>query len=75
VIAMAAKAGIRRHKTCNLLQIKIRRVKRWEVRLNDMGAMEYLKPGPKQVLHAIMPAERDEVISYAGKEEDRKSVV
>jgi putative transposase len=69
VIAIAAKAGIRRNKTCNLLRINIRRLRRWEARIKDMGTMEYLKPGPKQVLHGIMPSERDAVISYAGKEE------
>ena len=66
---MAAQAGIRRHKTCNLLQINIRRLRRWGLRIKDTGTMEYLKPGPQQVLHAIMPSERKAVISYAGKEE------
>jgi putative transposase len=69
VIAVAAQAGIRRHKTCDLLQINVRRLRRWEVRIKDTGTMEYLKPGPQQVLHAIMPSERKAVMSYAGKEE------
>jgi len=31
--------------------------------------MAYGKPGPKQVVHAIMPTEREAVIEYVGREE------
>ncbi|HCD36769.1 MAG TPA: hypothetical protein DEQ23_07095 [Chlorobium sp.] len=52
-----------------MLQISIRRVERWECRLRRNGSMAYEKPGPQQPAHALMPAEKDAVLSFAGRED------
>lgn len=69
VVAYAKASGIAKYKSCELLQIHIRRIERWEARLKYSGAMDYQKPGPKQALHAIMPAERQALVEFAGDED------
>jgi transposase InsO family protein len=66
VVAYAKASGIAKYQTCELLQIHIRRIERWEARLKDCGTMDYQKPGPRQALHAIMPAERQALVEFAG---------
>lgn len=61
--------GITPYRSCGVLQIAVRRVERWAVRLKRSGSMEYGKPGPKQVVHAILPAEREAVLAFVGREE------
>jgi hypothetical protein len=51
------------------LQIKVRRIERWKERMKRTGNMEYGKPGPKQVIHALMPKEREALVEYVGREE------
>ncbi len=61
--------GITHGQSCAVLQIAVRRVERWAVRLKRQGSMEYGKPGPKQVVNAILPAEREAVLAFVGREE------
>ena len=65
---MKAK-GVARYQACALLQIKVRRIERWKERMKRTGNMEYGKPGPKQVIHALMPKEREALVEYVGREE------
>jgi len=69
VIAYAKTSGVARYQACKLLQIKVRRIERWKARIRRTGSMEYGKPGPKQAVQAIMPAERGALVEYAGREE------
>ncbi len=65
----AKEAGIAKYKSCELLQIKTRRVERWMLQMRVSGSMEYARPGPKQALHAIMPVERKALMEFIGQEE------
>ena len=69
VIVSVKAAGITQYQACELLQIKVRRIERWKARIQRTGSMAYGKPGPKQVVHAIMPVERKALIEYVGREE------
>jgi len=69
VVAMAKQSGIGRHQSCEVLQISMRRIQRWESRLSVTGAMAYKKPGPRQASHTLLPSERTAVKEYAGREE------
>jgi len=69
VIVSVKAQGIARYQACALLQVKVRRVERWEARIRRTGSMDYGKPGPKQVVHAIMPIEREAVLEYVGRGE------
>jgi transposase InsO family protein len=69
VIASVKAKGIVRYQAYELLQIKARRIERWEAKIRRTGSMEYGKPGPKQMVHAIMPVEREAVLEYVGREE------
>jgi putative transposase len=68
VIKASGEAGIGKLKSCELLQIHIRRIERWESRLKSTGTLQYGKSGPKQALHAIVPAEREAVLCFARRE-------
>lgn len=69
VVASAKGCGIAHYQSCEVLQIQVRRVERWAVRLKHRGTMAYRKPGPRQVVHAILPAERAAVVAFVGREE------
>lgn len=69
VIACVKAKGIARYQACKLLQIKVRRIERWKARIKRIGSMAYKKPGPRQVVHAIMPVEREALVEYVGREE------
>ena len=69
VIASVKAKGVARYQACALLQIKVRRIERWEEKIKRTGSMEYSRSGPKQVMHAIMPVEREAVLEYVGREE------
>ena len=69
VIAYVKAKGIARYQACKLLQIKVRRIERWKSRIKRIGSMAYKKPGPRQVVHAIMPVEREALVAYVGREE------
>jgi len=68
-MAYAKGCGIAHYQSCAVLQIQVRRVERWAVRLKCRGTMAYGKAGPKQVVHAILPAEREAVLAFVGREE------
>jgi len=69
VVAMAKRSGIGRHQSCEVLQISLRRIERWESRISTTGAMAYDRPGPRQAVHGLMPVERAAVKEYAGRED------
>jgi putative transposase len=69
MVAYAKASGISKYQSCELLQIHVRRIERWEARLKRCGIMDYGKPGPKQALHAIIPAERQALMDFVGREE------
>ena len=69
VIAYVKAKGIARYQACKLLQIKVRRIERWKERIQRTGSIEYGKPGPRQVVHAIMPVERKALVEYVGRDE------
>ena len=69
VIATVKAQGIACYQACALLQIKVRRIERWKARIRSTGSIEYGKSGPKQVVHAIMPEEREALVEYVGREE------
>ena len=62
VIASVKAKGVARYQACVLLQIKVRRIERWEEKIRRTGSMEYSRSGPKQVVNAIMPVEREAVL-------------
>jgi len=68
VIEKAKEAGIAKYKSCDLLQIKTRRVERWMVRMRVYRGMAYARPGPEKALHAIIPAERKALMKFIGQE-------
>ncbi len=69
IIATAKASGIAQHKTCSLLQISTRRVERWELRMHQQGSISYEKPGPRKPVHALIPAEKEAVLAFAGRED------
>lgn len=69
VIASVKSSGIALYQACKLLQIKVRRIERWKARIRRTGSIAYGKPGPTQVVHAIMPIEREALVEYVGREE------
>jgi len=69
VVAYAKASGITKYQTCELLQIHVRRIERWESRLKHSGTMDYQKSGPKQAPHAIMPEEQQALVKFAGRED------
>jgi putative transposase len=69
LVAYAKASGIAKYQTCELLQINIRRIERWEVRFKRNGAIDYQKPGPKQATHAVIPMERQALLEFASCEE------
>jgi len=68
-VAYAKGRGIAHYQSCAVLQHTGAAVERWAVRLKRRGSMEYHKPGPRQVVHAILPAEREAVLAFVGAEE------
>ena len=69
VVAYAKACGIAKYQSCKVLQIQVRRIGRWEARQRSSGTMDYCKPGPTQAVHALMPAEREALVGFAGQEE------
>ncbi len=68
MIQASRGAGVGKVKSCALLEIQIRRIERWESRLKSTGSIAYGKPGPKQALHAIVPAEQEALLAFARRE-------
>ena len=56
-------------RSCEMLAIQRRRVNRWRKKQRDGHGLGNIKPGPRQTLHRLRPAERDTVLSMAKKEQ------
>lgn len=69
VILYAKTKGIAKYKVCALLQINVRRIERWVARERETDSMDYHKSGPKRPVNAIMPSEREALLSFVGREE------
>lgn len=64
VIVESKAKGLRRRRTCELLQIEERRVRHWFSRPMLVDA----KPGPSHAPHALLPEERDTILAIAKDE-------
>lgn len=64
MIVECKSKGIKRKRTCELLQIKERRVRHWFIR----STLVDVKPGPLHAPHALLPEERNAVIAIAKDE-------
>jgi transposase InsO family protein len=69
VIEDSKRQGIARVRSCELLQVSIRRVERWRASNVATGSMSYDKQGPKRPWNAVMPQERDAVRAFVAPEE------
>ena len=64
VIVESKEKGVKRRRTCELLQIEERRVRQWFTRSTLADA----KPGPVHAPHALLPEEREAIIAIAKDE-------
>jgi putative transposase len=69
MIDEAKEKGIALRRSCALLRINLRRVKRWRKRRKEHEGLSNLKPGPKRPLHTLLPMERTAVLEMAKREE------
>ena len=69
LIETANKQGVSVVRCCTILAINRRRVVRWQTRLRRGFCLDNGKPGPQKASHRLLPAERQQVIDLAGKEE------
>ena len=69
VIDEAQDAGISIKRTCALLMINRRRVTRWRWKRENGHSLNNLKPGPREPVNRLLPAERAAVLEMAKKEE------
>ena len=67
MIDSANDAGIPKGRTCRLLRIHRRRVERWAVRFRETGELTDRTPGPRQASHALLPVEKQAVLTYVGE--------
>jgi len=66
-VAWAKTAGIARRRTCGLLQIHQRRVERWLLQFRMTGTLADRVPGPRQAAHALLPAEKQAVLTFVSE--------
>lgn len=64
IIVECKEKGVTRSRTCELLQIEERRVRRWSCRSTLVDA----KPGPLHAPHALLPEERSAILSLSKDE-------
>lgn len=69
MIERAKEKGISMTRVCALLMISRRRVVRWRRKWHRSESLGNLKPGPREPLHKLFPAETDAVLQMARKEE------
>ena len=69
VIESAKEKGVSCQRSCSVLMINRRRVVRWQSRFRQGFGVEDAKPGPRDVLHRLLPMERQQVLDLARKEE------
>ena len=67
-IEMAKDKGITVTRTCGMWAISRRRVNRWRSKFGRGESLENGKPGPKNPLHKLLPAERQAVLQMAKAE-------
>jgi putative transposase len=69
VIELAREKGISVQRSCSFLMINRRRVVRWQNRVRNGVGLKDTKPGPRKVLHRLLPIEKQQVLDFARKEE------
>ena len=67
--AQAQEKGFPATRTCEIWEIKRRRVVRWRTKMKDGHGLRNRKPGPKAPVHKLLPEERQTVLNMAIKEE------
>ena len=56
-------------RSCSVLMIDRRRVVRWQSRIRRGLGVEDARPGPRKVLHRLLPMERQQVLDFAKNEQ------
>ena len=69
VIESAKDQGVSALRSCVILAINRRRIVRWQSRIRKGLNLDNAKPGTNKVLHRLLPAERQQVVDLAKKEE------
>ncbi len=69
VIATSQQQGVSARRTCALLAIEHRRVVRWQQLARQGQPLANLTPGPTDPLHRILPAEIDQIVALARRQE------
>jgi putative transposase len=69
VIEEAGRQGVSCRRSCARLMIQRSRVVRWQ-KVKRLGAdMDNGTPGPQEALHRLLPAEREQVVALARRED------
>jgi putative transposase len=69
VLATSQQQGVSTRHTCSLLLIEHRRVVRWQQQARLGQRLANLRPGPQAPLHRVLPAEIDQIVTLAGRQE------
>ena len=69
VIASSQQQGVSARRSCSLLMIEQRRVLRWQRQSRQGQPLANLRPGPKEPLHRVLPAEIDQIVTLAQSQE------
>jgi len=67
--AHAQEKGFPATRTCEIWGINRRRVVRWHTKMKNGHDLQNRKPGPKAMVHKLLPEERQTVLNMAIKEE------
>jgi putative transposase len=65
VVSTAKVKGVSVRKSCIIMMISRRRVLKWQKRSREGFGLEDFKSGPKKVLHALLPLEREKILEMA----------
>lgn len=68
-VGSARAQGVSVTRSCVILMINRRRVVRWQEKLRQGIGLADGKPGPNQPLHALLPEERQQILTMAGHED------
>lgn len=69
VIATAQTAGVSVRCSCAILAISHRRVVRWQEHVRQGAGLADAKPGPREALHRLRPAELESITAMAQSQE------
>ena len=69
VIETSQQQGVSARRTCLLLTIEHRRVVRWQQQARQGQPLANLRPGAKDPLHRVLPAEIDQIVTLAQSQE------